>query len=127
MKATPKRSKKAAPKKKVARKTSPKPAVKKTATKKVRKVGSGRTKGSYSFINVKLTDLNKALPESSVVMISRKWAQNLMSLGIKIKGTPIPATTNNHNSMGKPIDVKMTNTKNEEEDASAQVSLKTDF
>ena len=125
MKAVTKTKKKAAPKKTVARKTTSKTS-NKAAPKKVRKVGSGRTKGSYSFINVKLTDLTKALPESSIVMISRKWAQNLLSLGIKIKGTPIPATTNNHNSMGKPVDVNIQNVK-DEEDTTAQVSLKTDF
>jgi hypothetical protein len=124
-KATPK--KKAAPKKKVARKTTPKTTPKKTTSKKVRKIGSGRTKGSYSFINVKLTDLNKAMPEASIIMISRKWAQNLATLGIKIKGTPIVASTNTHNSLKNPVGITIKNMKDGEVEESAQVSLKSEF
>ena len=64
MRVTKSSKKKASPKpKRVTRKATPKAAPKRTTTKKVRKVGSGRTKGSYSFINVKLVDLNKNLPE----------------------------------------------------------------
>lgn len=118
---------KAAPKKKVTRKTTPKTTPKRKTTKKVRKVGSGRTKGSYSFINVKLTDLTKVMPEASIIMISRKWAQNLATLGIKIKGTPIVASTNNHNSLKNPVGITIKNMKDGEVEDSAQVSLKTDF
>ena len=121
MSATKKTPKKATPKKKVTRKTTVK------STPKKRKVGSGRTKGSYSFITVKLTDLNKMLPESSVVMVSRKWAESLMALGIKMKGTAIKATTNAHNSLKKPVDITIKNTSNDEAEEKAQVALKTDF
>jgi hypothetical protein len=117
--------KKAAPKKKVTSKTAPKTASKRKTTKRVRKVGSGRTKGSYSFINVKLADLNKSLPETSIVMVSRKWAEGLAALGITVKGNPIKATTNIHNAMKKPVSVKIKNLG--EEDETAQVSLKSEF
>ena len=123
MSATKKTTKKATPKKRATRKTTPKTAPKRKTTKKVRKVGSGRTKGSFSFITVKLADLVQTLPAGSVVMISRKWAEGLMSLGISIDGTPIKATTNTHNSMKKPVDVKMQNMAED----SAQVKLNTEF
>jgi hypothetical protein len=126
MKANTTTKKKAAPKKKVTRKTAP-TTPKRDTTKKVRKVGSGRTKGSYSFINVKLTDLIETLPETSIVMVSRKWAEGLMALGITITGNPIKATTNIHNAMKKPVDVKIKNLKNADEDGIAQISLKTDL
>ena len=124
MRVTKSSKKKASPKpKRVTRKATPKAAPKRTTTKKVRKVGSGRTKGSYSFINVKLVDLNKNLPEGSVIMISRKWAEGLAALGITLTGAPIKATTNAHNSMKKPVDISIENVSEE----SAQVALKTDF
>ena len=121
MSATKKTVKKATPNKKVTRETTIKPKAKK------RKVGSGRTKGSYSFITVKLTDLNKVLPKTSVVMVSRKWAESLMALGIKVDGTLIKATTNTHNSMKKPVDITIKNTGDDEAEEKAQVALKTDF
>ena len=126
MKAKTTTKKKAAPKTKVTRKTAP-TTPKPDTTHKVRKVGSGRTKGSYSFINVKLTDLTKTLPETSIVMVSRKWAEGLAALGITVKGSPIKATTNIHNAMRKPVDVKIKNLRSTDEDGIAQVALKTDF
>tara|TARA_Y100000310_G_C20600724_1_gene772874 strand:+ start:908 stop:1168 length:261 start_codon:yes stop_codon:yes gene_type:complete len=43
--------------------------------KKPRKTGSGRKKGSYSFIRVKLSDLNERFKESADIVVSRKWAE----------------------------------------------------
>ena len=45
--------------------------------KKKRKVGSGRKKGSYSFLQVKLSDLNETLKDSATVLVSRKWAEQI--------------------------------------------------
>ena len=45
--------------------------------KKVRKVGSGRKKGSYSFLQVSLADLNDTLKDTAVVLVSRKWAEQI--------------------------------------------------
>jgi hypothetical protein len=45
--------------------------------KKKRKVGSGRKKGSYSFCNITLAQLNELLRPSMVVKVSRKWAVDL--------------------------------------------------
>ena len=44
---------------------------------KVRKVGSGRKKGSYSFLQVKLSDLNDTLKDTATVLVSRKWAEQI--------------------------------------------------
>ena len=45
--------------------------------KKKRKVGSGRKKGSYSFCNITLAQLNELLRPNMVVKVSRKWAVDL--------------------------------------------------
>jgi len=45
--------------------------------KKTRKPGSGRKKGSYSFCNVTLQQLNDLLRPSMTVRVSRKWAVDL--------------------------------------------------
>ena len=45
--------------------------------KKTRKVGSGRKKGSYSFLQVSLADLNKTLKDTATVLVSRKWAEQI--------------------------------------------------
>lgn len=45
--------------------------------KKVRKVGSGRKKGSFSFCNVTLLKLNELLRPNMVVKVSRRWAIDL--------------------------------------------------
>lgn len=44
---------------------------------KKRKVGSGRKKGSYSFIKVSLAALNETLKDSATVLVSRKWADSI--------------------------------------------------
>ena len=45
--------------------------------KKTRKVGSGRKKGSYSFLQVTLSDLNGTLKDTATVLVSRKWAEQI--------------------------------------------------
>ena len=42
--------------------------------KKTRKPGSGRKKGSYSFCNVTLKDMNELFGEKMNIKVSRKWA-----------------------------------------------------
>jgi hypothetical protein len=44
---------------------------------KTRKVGSGRKKGSYSFLQVPLSALNETLKDSATVIVSRKWAEQI--------------------------------------------------
>ena len=45
--------------------------------KKTRKPGSGRKKGSYSFCNITLEQLNSLLRPTMNVKVSRKWAVDL--------------------------------------------------
>jgi hypothetical protein len=49
------------------------------ANKKVKRPGSGRTKGSFSFVNITLADLKVHLNDAGNVPIrvSRKWAEEL--------------------------------------------------
>ena len=42
-----------------------------------RKKGSGRTKGATSLIEVNLRELNRVLREDAVVMVGRKYAEQL--------------------------------------------------
>lgn len=48
---------------------------KKSKTDKITRVGSGRTKGSFSFYRVTLEDINKILKPGSTVVIARKFAE----------------------------------------------------
>lgn len=45
--------------------------------RKGRKKGSGRTKGSYSFVRVNWSQLREYVGQSSHVLVSRKWAENV--------------------------------------------------
>lgn len=50
-----------------------------------RRPGSGRTKGSYSFIRIKLSDLTgKFIDPEMPVIISRKWAEQV---GLAVEST----------------------------------------
>ena len=73
--------------------------------KKVRKKGSGRTKGATSFVTVTLNQLNDTLKPQATVIISRRFAEN-----VGISGRPFSATTKNIVSHGCQIEM----TKNEE-------------
>jgi hypothetical protein len=52
--------------------------------KKTRKPGSGRKKGSYSFCNVTLKDMNELFGEKMNIKVSRKWAVEvgLVNVGV---------------------------------------------
>ena len=52
-------------------------SIRRMKQKKTRKVGSGRKKGSYSFTQVSLSDLNATLKETATVLVSRKWAEQI--------------------------------------------------
>lgn len=60
--------------------------------KKQRKVGSGRKKGSVSFAQVTLEQLNDMLGSKATILVSRKWAET-----IGIAGQAIVATQQNIN------------------------------
>jgi len=58
--------------------------------KKTRKVGSGRTKGAVSFVEIPLSILNDNLGPHAKVIVSRRYAENL-----GLQGKPFSATTKN--------------------------------
>ena len=52
-----------------------------------RKKGSGRTKGSVSFVEVSLGDLNQALKplgKDATILVGRKWVEGLEKVGIRL-------------------------------------------
>jgi len=53
--------------------------------KKTRKPGSGRKKGSYSFCNITLEQLNSLLRPNMNVKVSRKWAVDLGLVDVSTK------------------------------------------
>ncbi len=81
--------------------------------KKKRKVGSGRKKGSYSFLQVSLADLNDTLKDTATVLVSRKWAEQIGLTGQvfvanaqameKVTGKPAEQTEDN-----APVDMELT-------------------
>jgi hypothetical protein len=53
-----------------------------------RKKGSGRTKGSVSFVEVKLGDLKECLAplgDNATVLVGRKWVEGLEMVGIRLE------------------------------------------
>ena len=55
---------------------------------KKRKVGSGRKKGSVSFTQVTLEQLNDMLGPKATILISRKWAETVGIAGQMVAATP---------------------------------------
>jgi len=68
-----------------------------------RKKGSGRTKGATSLIEVNLRELNRVLREDAIVMVGRKYAEQLQL----ITGSRIVSNYNNL-SAAAPVEVKET-------------------
>jgi len=76
-----------------------------------RKGKSGRTKGAVSFLAVNLRELNRVLREDAIVMVSRRYAEQL-----HLDGKPMSASTKNIEAYGKQIDVKVNGIGGPEED-----------
>ena len=53
-----------------------------------RKQGSGRKKGSVSFVKITLKELNGLLREDMQVVVSRRFAESLGLGGNPVEGTP---------------------------------------
>jgi len=68
-----------------------------------RKKGSGRTKGATSLIEVNLRELNRVLREDAIVMVGRKYAEQL---GLQTGNRIISNYTNM--SAASPVEVKET-------------------
>ena len=59
-------------------KTQIKKSAKATKPRKVHRPGSGRTKGSFSFVRLTLGDLKKKFADDTTpITVGRVWAQNL--------------------------------------------------
>ena len=68
-----------------------------------RKKGSGRTKGATSLIEVNLRELNRVLREDAVVMVGRKYAEQLrLATGSRI------VSNYNNLSAAAPVEVRET-------------------
>ena len=81
-------------------------------SKKTKRPGSGRTKGSFCFVNLTLSQLkSKVADENAPIKVSRKWAEAIGFEGLtsqavkeldgKIEGTTpdtqVPVKTTNFN------------------------------
>jgi hypothetical protein len=70
---------------------------------KIRKKGSGRTKGATSLIEVNLRELNRVLREDALVMVGRKYAE---ALGLQM-GNRVVSNYNNLQAAA-PVEVRET-------------------
>jgi hypothetical protein len=84
--------------------------------KKKRKVGSGRKKGSYSFCNITLAQLNELLRPNMVVKVSRKWAVDLGVVDSDVAAVSDKTKAN--------VDVKVTNFEDEDDKSHVEVEEK---
>ena len=82
-----------------------------------RKGKSGRTKGAVSFLAINLRELNRVLKEDAVVVVSRRYAEQL-----QLDGTPMAANTKNIEAHAKQIDVTVNNLEEDEGVANVKIS-----
>ena len=82
-----------------------------------RKGKSGRTKGAVSFLAINLRELNRVLREDAIVMVARRYAEQL-----HLDGKPMSASTKNIEAYGKQIDVKI-DAPTEEDEGIANVKI----
>jgi len=66
------------------------------------KSNRGRKKGSFCFSMVPLNELNKVLKQDAVVIVSKKFLDNL-----NIKGIEKEVNTKTYNSLEKQIDFQV--------------------
>ena len=74
----------------------------------MRKKGSGRTKGAVSFVAVSLGALNAVLKEGAVVVVSRRYAEQL-----GLEGKPMTGNAKNIADASKQIDLVVDNDNDE--------------
>jgi hypothetical protein len=70
----------------------------------MRKKGSGRTKGAVSFLAINLGELNRVLKEGAVVIVSRRYAEQL-----GLEGKPMTGSAKNIADASKQIDLTIDN------------------
>ena len=66
------------------------------------KSNRGRKKGSFCFSMVPLSELNKVLKQDAVVIVSKKFLDNL-----NLKGIEKEVTTKTYNSLEEQIDFQV--------------------
>ena len=66
------------------------------------KSNRGRKKGSFCFSMVTLSELNKVLKQDAVVIVSKKFADNL-----SIRGIEKEVTIKTYDSIQQPIDFQV--------------------
>jgi hypothetical protein len=67
------------------------------------KSNRGRKKGSFCFSMIPLSELNKVLKQDAIVIVSKKFADNL-----SIRGIEKEVTTKTYDSIQQPIDFQVT-------------------
>ena len=82
-----------------------------------RKGKSGRTKGAVSFLAINLRELNRVLKEDAIVLVSRRYAEQL-----QLDGVQTAANTKNIEAYGKQIDVKVSQPEEDEGVANVKIS-----
>jgi hypothetical protein len=63
----------------------------------------GRKKGSFCFSMIPLAELNKVLKQDAIIIVSKKFADNL-----SIRGIEKEVTTKTYDSIQQPIDFQVT-------------------
>ena len=66
------------------------------------KSNRGRKKGSFCFSMVPLSELNKVLKQDAVIIVSKKFLDNL-----NLKGIEEEVTTKTYNSLEEQIDFQV--------------------
>jgi hypothetical protein len=66
------------------------------------KSNRGRKKGSFCFSMIRLSELNKVLKQDAVVIVSKKFLDNL-----NIRGIEKEVNTKTYNSFEQPIDFQV--------------------
>ena len=67
------------------------------------KSNRGRKKGSFCFSMIPLSELNKVLKQDAVIIVSKKFLDNL-----NIKGIEKEVNTKTYNSLEEQIDFEVT-------------------
>ena len=87
-----------------------------------RKKGSGRTKGSVSFVEVRLGDLKEALEalgDNATVLVGRKWVEGLEMVGIQLQAKQLDSyestSKGNIEAATSQVEIKVSNLDDEVE------------
>ena len=68
----------------------------------MKRKGSGKTKGATSFVQVTLGELNRVVKEGAVVVVSRRYAEQL-----ELDSKPMYSNSKNLEAHSNQIDIKI--------------------